>query len=75
MAAPGCGTAPTAAGQRLAESPAVFRAELPDDELDVLSRERTELARHLDENFGLVPEVRGERRHTTQPAGPAASPT
>jgi uncharacterized protein (TIGR02678 family) len=46
--------------QRLVESPAVFRAELPDDELDVLSRERTELARHLDENFGLVLEVRSE---------------
>jgi uncharacterized protein (TIGR02678 family) len=46
--------------QRLVESPAVFRAELPDDELDVLSRERTELARHLDENFGLVLEVRAE---------------
>jgi uncharacterized protein (TIGR02678 family) len=46
--------------QRLVESAAVFRVELPDDELDVLSRERNELARHLDENFGLVLEVRAE---------------
>ena len=46
--------------RRLVENPAVFRAELPDDELDVLSRERNELARHLDENFGLVLEVRAE---------------
>jgi uncharacterized protein (TIGR02678 family) len=46
--------------QRLVENPALFRAELPDDELDVLSRERNELARHLDENFGLVLEVRAE---------------
>jgi len=62
--------------QRLVESPAVFRAELPDDELDVLSRERTELARHLDENFGLVLEVRAEGALAYDPAGgPAASPT
>jgi uncharacterized protein (TIGR02678 family) len=54
--------------QRLVESPAVFRAELPDDELDVLSRERTELARHLDENFGLVLEVRSEGALAYDPA-------
>lgn len=54
--------------QRLVESPAVFRAELPDDELDVLSRERTELARHLDENFGLVLEVRAEGALAYDPA-------
>jgi uncharacterized protein (TIGR02678 family) len=54
--------------QRLVESPAVFRVELPDDELDVLSRERTELARHLDENFGLVLEVRAEGALAYDPA-------
>jgi uncharacterized protein (TIGR02678 family) len=54
--------------QRLVENPAVFRAELPDDELDVLSRERTELARHLDENFGLVLEVRTEGALAYDPA-------
>ena len=55
--------------QRLVENPAVFRAELPDDELDVLSRERHELARHLDENFGLVLEVRAEGVLAYDPAG------
>jgi uncharacterized protein (TIGR02678 family) len=55
--------------QRLVESPAVFRAELPDDELDVLSRERNELARHLDENFGLVLEVRAEGALAYDPSG------
>ena len=55
--------------QRLVESPAVFRAELPDDELDVLSRERNELARHLDENFGLVLEVRAEGVLAYDPSG------
>ena len=55
--------------QRLVESPAVFRAELPDDELDVLSRERHELARQLDENFGLVLEVRAEGVLAYDPSG------
>ena len=55
--------------QRLVENPAVFRAELPDDELDVLSRERHELARHLDENFGLVLEVRAEGVLAYDPSG------
>ena len=55
--------------QRLVENPAVFRAELPDDELDVLSRERHELARHLDENFGLVLEVRADGALAYDPAG------
>jgi uncharacterized protein (TIGR02678 family) len=55
--------------RRLVESPAVFRAELPHDELDVLSRERTELARHLDENFGLVLEVRAEGALAYDPTG------
>lgn len=61
--------------QRLVESPAVFRAELPDDELDVLSRERTELARHLDENFGLVLEVRAEGALAYDPASGAGGLT
>lgn len=55
--------------RRLVESPAVFRAELPADELDVLSRERTELARQLDENFGLVLEVRAEGALAYDPSG------
>jgi uncharacterized protein (TIGR02678 family) len=55
--------------RRLVESPAVFRAELPSDELDVLSRERHDLARHLDENFGLVLEVRAEGALAYDPAG------
>lgn len=55
--------------QRLVENPAVFRAELADDELDVLSRERNELARHLDENFGLVLEVRAEGALAYDPSG------
>jgi uncharacterized protein (TIGR02678 family) len=61
--------------RRLVESPAVFRAELPDDELDVLSRERTELARHLDENFGLVLEVRAEGALAYDPASGVSSLT
>jgi uncharacterized protein (TIGR02678 family) len=61
--------------QRLVENPAVFRAELPDDELDVLSRERHELARHLDENFGLVLEVRAEGALAYDPSGAAAGLT
>jgi uncharacterized protein (TIGR02678 family) len=55
--------------RRLVESPAVFRAELPADELDVLSRERHDLAKHLDENFGLVLEVRAEGALAYDPAG------
>lgn len=55
--------------RRLVESPAVFRTELPSDELDVLSRERHELARHLDENFGLVLEVRAEGALAYDPTG------
>jgi len=55
--------------QRLVENPALFRVELPEDELDVLSRERHELARQLDENFGLVLEVRAEGVLTYDPSG------
>ena len=55
--------------QRLVENPAIFRAELPEDELDVLSRERNELARQLDDNFGLVLEVRAEGALAYDPSG------
>ncbi|GLX97654.1 TIGR02678 family protein [Herbidospora sp. NBRC 101105] len=46
--------------RRLVENPMVHRADLSDAERDVLSRERTELARVLDETFGLTLEVRAE---------------
>ncbi|WP_347059729.1 TIGR02678 family protein [Blastococcus sp. HT6-30] len=46
--------------RKLVENPLVRREDLTDAERDVLSRERTELARVLDETFGLVLEVRAE---------------
>ncbi len=46
--------------RRLVEQPVVLRADLTEGETDVLSRERTEISRQLDENFGLVLEVRAE---------------
>ncbi|HEU5268053.1 MAG TPA: TIGR02678 family protein [Jatrophihabitans sp.] len=46
--------------RRLVEHPVVLRSQLPDDELDVLSRERSDLTRQLAENFGLTLEVRAE---------------
>lgn len=46
--------------RRLVEDPVVLRADMSPEELDVLSRERSELTRHLDENFGLTLEVRAE---------------
>jgi uncharacterized protein (TIGR02678 family) len=46
--------------RRLVEDPVVLRRHLSADELDVLSRERTEITRQLDENFGLTLEVRAE---------------
>jgi uncharacterized protein (TIGR02678 family) len=55
--------------RRLVENPALFRAELSADELDALSRDRHEVARHLDENFGLVLEVRAEGVLAYDPAG------
>jgi uncharacterized protein (TIGR02678 family) len=55
--------------RRLVENPALFRADLPGDELDVLSRERNEVARQLDENFGLVLEVRAEGVLAYDPSG------
>ncbi len=44
----------------LAEHPVVPRSALDDETADVLSRERRELARQLDDSFGLVVETRAE---------------
>ncbi|MEU1004411.1 TIGR02678 family protein [Streptomyces tibetensis] len=46
--------------RRLVENPLVKREELLEDERDVLSRERSELTRLLEEHFGLTLEVRAE---------------
>lgn len=46
--------------RRLVENPLVRREELPEEERDVLSRERSELTRLLEEHFGLTLEVRAE---------------
>ncbi|MGU3434963.1 TIGR02678 family protein [Actinomycetes bacterium M1A6_2h] len=46
--------------RRLVENPVSLRRDLGDDELDVLAREKTELTRELDEDFGLTVEVRAE---------------
>ncbi|WP_027945568.1 TIGR02678 family protein [Amycolatopsis taiwanensis] len=46
--------------RKLVENPLVRREDLPESERDVLSRERRELTRVLDEWFGLVLEARAE---------------
>lgn len=46
--------------RRLVENPLVKREDLPEAERDVLSRERSELTRLLEEHFGLTLEVRSE---------------
>ncbi|MFJ2651884.1 TIGR02678 family protein [Streptomyces sp. NPDC087420] len=46
--------------RKLVENPLVSRDGLSEAERDVLSRERTDLARLLDEHFGLTLEVRAE---------------
>jgi uncharacterized protein (TIGR02678 family) len=46
--------------RKLVENPLVRREDLTDAERDVLSRERTELARVLEDTFGLTLEVRLE---------------
>jgi len=46
--------------RKLVENPLVRREDLTDAERDVLSRERTELTRVLEDNFGLTLEVRAE---------------
>ncbi|HEX7305292.1 DUF2398 family protein [Lentzea sp.] len=46
--------------RKLVENPLVRREDLTEAERDVLSRERREVARVLDESFGLVLEARSE---------------
>ncbi len=46
--------------RKLVENPLVRRKDLSDAERDVLSRERTEISRVLEEAFGLTLEVRAE---------------
>jgi uncharacterized protein (TIGR02678 family) len=46
--------------RKLVENPLVRREDLPESERDVLSRERRELTRMLDDSFGLVVEARAE---------------
>jgi uncharacterized protein (TIGR02678 family) len=46
--------------RKLVENPLVRREDLPESERDVLSRERRELTRMLDESFGLMVEARAE---------------
>lgn len=55
--------------RKLVEHPVLLRQDLTDAELDVLSRERTDLTRQLYENFGLVLEVRAEGVLAYDPAG------
>ncbi|MFI2473501.1 TIGR02678 family protein [Nocardia xishanensis] len=54
--------------RRLTEDPVVLRRDLSPEELDVLSRERSELARLLSDNFGLTLEVRAEGALAYDPA-------
>ncbi|MET8426863.1 TIGR02678 family protein [Nocardia sp. NPDC004860] len=56
--------------RRLTEDPVVMRGDLSPEELDVLSRERSELTRLLGENFGLTLEVRAEGALAYDPAEP-----
>jgi uncharacterized protein (TIGR02678 family) len=53
--------------RKLVENPVLSRDDLSPAERDVLSRERTELSRVLEEAFGLVLEVRAEGLLTYQP--------
>jgi uncharacterized protein (TIGR02678 family) len=55
--------------RRLIENPLLAREDLDDDERDVLSRERSELTRTLDEFAGLVLEVRAEGALLYDPEG------
>ncbi|MFE6864521.1 TIGR02678 family protein [Nocardia sp. NPDC057668] len=54
--------------RRLTEDPVVLRADLSPEEVDVLSRERSQLTRLLAENFGLTLEVRAEGALAYDPA-------
>lgn len=56
--------------RRLTEDPVVLRTDLTPEELDVLSRERSELTRVLAENFGLTLEVRAEGALAYDPSDP-----
>ncbi|MBS9373012.1 TIGR02678 family protein [Rhodococcus sp. B50] len=55
--------------RRLVEDPFVARDELDDESAAILARDRHELARMLDEDFGLVLEVRAEGALAYDPAG------
>ncbi|UGT54411.1 TIGR02678 family protein [Nocardia asteroides] len=55
--------------RRLVEEPVVLRSDLGPEELDVLSRERSELTRMLSDAFGLVLEVRAEGALGYDPGG------
>ncbi|MFD6858294.1 TIGR02678 family protein [Rhodococcus sp. NPDC060090] len=55
--------------RRLVEDPFTARDDLDPEALDVLIRERAELARRLDEDFGLVLEVRTEGALAYDPDG------
>ncbi len=55
--------------RKLIENPIVRREDLTEAERDVLSRERTELTRVLDESFGLILEVRAEGALAYDPEG------
>ncbi|MGN5239465.1 TIGR02678 family protein [Rhodococcus sp. SJ-3] len=55
--------------RRLVEDPFTARDDLDPETLDVLIRERAEIARRLDEDFGLVLEVRTEGALAYDPDG------
>lgn len=55
--------------RRLVEDPFVARDELDDESATILARDRHELARMLEDDFGLVLEVRAEGALAYDPAG------
>ncbi|MGF0302343.1 TIGR02678 family protein [Rhodococcus rhodochrous] len=55
--------------RRLVEDPFVARDELDDESATILARDRHELARILEDDFGLVLEVRAEGALAYDPAG------
>jgi len=55
--------------RRLVEDPFVARDEMDEEMADVLARDRHELSRRLEEDFGLVLEVRAEGALAYDPAG------
>ncbi|MFE9687795.1 TIGR02678 family protein [Streptomyces sp. NPDC006285] len=58
--------------RKLVENPLVRREDLSEPERDVLSRERNDLARLLEEHFGLLLEVRAEGALAYAGDGPAS---